>query len=64
MEKGYVTGGGPAIFWSEEKKKRTTLGAEIIVGGRIKRTFANAKAYRCLNCKIVLFSYKEEEKQG
>ena len=60
MEKGYVTGGGPAIFWSEEEKKYLTTGAEILLGGRIKGTFANAKSYRCPDCKIVIFSYGKD----
>ena len=59
MEKGYVTG-DTGIFWSKEKKKISLWGAEVLVGGRVKMTFANAEAYRCPNCKIVLFSYEKK----
>lgn len=61
MEKGNVTCPASAINWSSERKSWTQSDTEILARGRFKLGFANAEAYRCPNCKIVLFSYEKEK---
>jgi len=68
MEKGYVNSGSAGIFWTKKKHKgRLPLDAETLVGSRIFSFSGGiAEAYRCPNCRIVLFSYEKEpsEKQS
>jgi predicted RNA-binding Zn-ribbon protein involved in translation (DUF1610 family) len=58
MVKGYIST-GQQIGWSNKKPGPVVLrGEEIIVGSLWSGT--RAEAFRCPNCKIVLFSYGEE----
>jgi len=61
MEKGYVVTSDPSIYWSEKPVRFAFWKAEVIVAGRFRLLPANAEAYRCRNCKIVLFSYGKKE---
>jgi len=63
MEKGYMVWGSNSIRRSK-KKRRMVLGAEPLITLPIPLYSAqNAEAYRCLNCKIVLFSYGGEKQK-
>ena len=63
MEKGYVSA-SPDVYWSEKRVTwrfwRTRW--EPLLGGRFAKWIqpVNAEAYRCPNCKVVLFSYDEK----
>lgn len=58
MERGYITA-AQLIYWSKEKTSRwIRAGDEHLVGSRWSGTCS--EAYRCPNCKIVLFSYGKE----
>ncbi len=61
MEKGYVSA-TPNVYWSEEKVTWRFWRArwEALLGGHFYGMRANAEAYRCPNCKIVIFSYDED----
>jgi len=60
MEEGYVFSTGHVICWTKYKsgylKKYDTL-----LRGFLKAP--KTEAYRCQNCKIVLFSYEEDKKK-
>jgi len=66
MEKGYVSA-SPGIYWSKRKTafKRIFKGQrwEALLKGRFAMWIApvNAEAYRCPNCKIVIFTYDEKQ---
>jgi len=76
MEKGYVVCPESGVLWSKEKewlalKSRKAMrikDAEIIVGRRFRAIWnvndmSQSEAYKCPNCKIVLFSYGEEKEK-
>lgn len=54
MEQGYVI--SEAVFWSKEKHTQWALGQERIIP-RGFWALPNVEAYRCMNCKLVLFHY-------
>ena len=57
MEKGYVASPIPAINWSKEKKDWNLWGSENLIRGKYQLGNACAEAYRCPNCRIVIFNY-------
>jgi hypothetical protein len=54
MEKGYII--SEAIRWSNEKHELWACGQEFVVPWQFW-TLPNVKAYRCTNCRLVLFNY-------
>jgi ssDNA-binding Zn-finger/Zn-ribbon topoisomerase 1 len=56
MEKGYII--TQAIRWSKEKHTQWALGTELIVSWQLS-AIPNVEAYRCTNCKLVLFHYQK-----
>jgi len=63
MEKGDMVWGSSDIRWSKENKKWTVRGAEPLIGTPPVTFYPihNHEAYRCPDCKIVVFSYGKEK---
>jgi len=59
MKKGYLY--GRSDFQWSIKKKRSTDGMETITHGASFFRAAHTEAYRCYNCKMVLFFYGEDK---
>ena len=59
LERGFINSIRP-IYWSYEKKKTITSFGEKLVFSWGSFTTSVAKAYRCKNCKLVLFYYGKE----
>ena len=60
MEKGYVSA-TPDVYWSKNKVTMKFWRAhwQALLKGHFYGIMVNAEAYRCPNCKIVIFSYDE-----
>jgi predicted RNA-binding Zn-ribbon protein involved in translation (DUF1610 family) len=64
MEKGFI-GVSREIFWSDKKRTivwKLPFGNDVIV--RADWTAAMREAYRCENCKLVIFRYGETSGAG
>jgi len=61
VEEGFLYGRSP-FQWSKERR-RFTDGMENIVSGPYSLGATSVKAYRCNNCKMVLFFYEENKSE-
>lgn len=64
MEKGYVA--SKMVAWSDKKIGNLSLkglwSGQLIISGGYPYPIQNVEAYRCTECKLVIFEYEKEVK--
>ncbi len=56
FEKGYIQAPS-GVYWDNQKHSWTTQLSEDLIDNDLAITIPNKEAFRCQNCKLVLFTY-------